>query len=192
LIDGGTKQNNKEFSMSAQQPQNPPGHPRGSHYVTQETARRAVQMAMPMIEAGLADSRIVGSGFLFLVIMDPGLPPGLAGFEEAILHEQAFGDRSRWDADYAAFARGKAKLSWANGMDSRRLQTLAPHLLREGDSLLWGSVWLDGIVVAASGAFPQFDEVYAGTVAYWLRALAKDAREADSGRLFLEPSEGPG
>ena len=95
--------------------------------------------------------------------------------------------------DYAAFARGKARLSWAHGMDSRRLQTLAPHLLREGDSLLWGSVWLDGIVVAASGAFPQFDEVYAGTVAYWLRALAKDARETDNGRLFLEAApEGTG
>lgn len=176
--------NNKEIDMTAQQTQ--PKHPRGSHYVTRETAQRAVQMAMPMIEAGMADSRIVGSGFLYLVVMDPGLTPGMADFEEAILYEHAFGDRSKWDADYAAFARGKARLSWMNGMDSRRLQTLSPHLLREGDSLLWGSVWVDGIVVAASGAFPQFDEVYAGTVAYWLRALAKDAREADNGRLSLE------
>lgn len=160
--------------------------PRGSHYVNQATARRAVHMAMPMIEAGMADRRIVGSGFLYLVIMDPGLPPGLATFEDAILLEQAFGDRSKWDADYAAFARGKAKLSWSTGMDSRCLQTLAPHLLRPGDSLLWGTSCLDGIVVAASGAFPQFDEVYAGTVALWLRALAKEAREADEGRLSLE------
>lgn len=161
-------------------------HPLGSHYLTPETARRAVQMAMPMIEAGLADSRIVGSGFLYLVIMDPGLTPGMAQFEEAILYEHAFGDRSKWDADYAAFARGKARLSWQNGKDSRYLQTLSPHLLRQGDSLLWGSVCLEGIVVAASGAFPLFDEVYAGTVAYWLRALAKDAREADNGRLSLD------
>ncbi|MGE5490934.1 MAG: hypothetical protein ACM31P_06620 [Actinomycetota bacterium] len=163
---------------------------RGSHYVNRETARRAVHLAMPMIEAGLADRRLVGSGFLYLVIMDPGLTPDRCGFEEAILHEQAFGDRSQWDADYAAFARGKAKLSWTTGMDSRRLQTLSPHLLRTGDSLLWGSVCLDGIVVAASGAFPQFDEVYAGTVAYWLRALAKEGREADNGRLSLEPAGG--
>lgn len=158
----------------------------GSHYVNRETARRAVQLTMPMIEAGLADRGLVGSGFLYLVIMDPGLPPGTAAFEGAILYEHACGDRSKWDADYAAFARGKAGLSWSHGADSRRLQLLSPHRLRAGESLLWGSVWLDGIVVAASGAFPQFDEVYAGTVAFWLRALAAAAREADSGRLSLE------
>lgn len=167
-----------------------PGRPQGSYYINQETARRAVGLATPMIEAGMADRRIVGSGFLYLVVMDPGLPPGLAEFEEAILYEHAFGDRRKWDADYAAFARGKAKLSWATGLESRRVQTQSPHLLRSGDSLLWGSVCLDGIVVAASGAFPQFDEVYAGTVALWLRALAKESREADSGRLSLGPSGG--
>ncbi|MBS1189720.1 MAG: hypothetical protein H6R10_1512 [Rhodocyclaceae bacterium] len=172
--------------MTSQESSTPsPRAPGGSHYVNRDTARRAVELASPMIEAGLADRSLVGSGFLYLVIMDPGLPPGRAAFEEAILYEHAFGDRSRWDADYAAFARGKAQLSWASGLDSQRLQALAPHLLRAGDSLLWGGVCLDGIVVAASGAFPRFDEVYAGTVALWLRALAKEAREADEGRLSL-------
>ena len=159
----------------------------GSHYVNRETAIRAVHMATPMIEAGLADRHIVGSGFLYLVIMDPALPPAVAGFEEAILYEHAFGDRTKWDADYAAFARGKARLTWSTGLDSHHLQNSAPHLLRTGDSLLWGSVCVDGIVVAASGAFPCYDEVYAGTVAYWLRAFAKAARKADDGQLVLEP-----
>lgn len=167
-----------------------PARATGSHYVNQQTARRAVELAMPMIEAGLGDRKIVGSGFLYLVVMDPGLPPGAAGFDEAILYEHAFGDRSSWDADYAAFARGKARLSWSTGLDSQRLQSASPHLLKAGDSLLWGSVWLDGIVVAASGAFPWFDEVYAGTVAFWLRALAKAAREAEQGRTELAPPPG--
>lgn len=154
-----------------------PPRPGGSHYVSRETARRAVALAAPLIESARGDPGIVGSGFLYLVVMDPGLPPGRAAFEEAVLYEQAFGERERWDADYAAFARAKARLSWTHGMDSHRLQHVSPHLLRGGDSLLWGSVCLDGIVVAASGAFPRYDEVFAGTVALFVRALAREARE---------------
>lgn len=156
--------------------------PGGSHYITRLAAQEAVAMATPLIEAGMRDPQIIGSGFLHVVVMDPGLPPGAAGFEEAILYEHSYGDREHWDADYAAFARGKAKLAWLHRMDSHRLQTEFPHLLRKGDSLLTGGVWLDGIVVAASGAFPWFDEVYAGTIALCLRALAREAREADGGR----------
>jgi hypothetical protein len=165
----------------------PPPRLGGSHYITRETARRAVDMAAPMIEAGMHNQRIVGSGFLYVVVMDPGRPPTEASFEEAILYEHAFGDRGRWDADYAAFARAKARLSWLAGMDTHRMQSMFPHLLHSGDTLLWGSVWLDGIVVGASGAFPWYDEVYAGVVALCLRALAKEAHELDSGRTVLEP-----
>ncbi|WP_332675227.1 hypothetical protein [Aromatoleum sp.] len=159
----------------------------GSHYVTAETARRAIALVSPMIEHAMQDRSIVGSGFLYIVIMDPALLPGVAAFDEAVLHEQAFGDRSRWDADYAAFARAKAKLSWTTGKDGRTLQHALPHLLRTGDSLLAGGVCIDGIVVAASGAFPCYDEVFAGAVALSLRALARDAREAEQSTLALEP-----
>lgn len=165
--------------------------PIGSYYLTRGMAQKAVEMTAPMVEAGMRDSRVVGSGFLYLVVMDPGKPPGEASFEEAVLYEHAFGDRTRWDADYRAFARDKARLSWLRGMDGHRVQTALPHLLREGDTLLWGSVCLDGIVVGASGAFPWFDEVFAGAVALCLRALAKEARELDSGRTCLEPRSEP-
>lgn len=159
----------------------------GSHYVTTETARRAIALVSPMVEHAMHDRSIVGSGFLYIVIMDPALPPGVAAFEEAILHEHAFGDRSRWDADYAAFARAKAKLTWATGKDGRTLQSTLPHLLRAGDSLLAGGICIDGIVVGASGAFPCYDELFAGTVALSLRALAREAREAEQATLALEP-----
>lgn len=177
--------------MDAQDAGKAAARPAGSFYLTPEMAQKAVGMAAPMVEAGMRDSRIVGSGFLYLVVMDPGRPPGEASFEEAILYEHAFGDRTRWDADYRAFARDKARLSWLCGMDAHRVQTSLPHLLREGDTLLWGSVCLDGIVVGASGAFPWFDEAFAGAVALCLRALAKEARELDSGRTRLEPGSGP-
>lgn len=164
----------------------PPRTPSGSHYVTRETAQRAVALASPMIEAARGDPGIVGSGFLHVVVMDPGLPPGVAGFDEAVLYERSFGDPTLWDADYAAFARAKARLSWATGMDGHRLQTLSPHLLKGGDTLLAGGVCLDGIVVAASGAFACYDEAFAGSIALCLRALARAGREGDSGRTALE------
>jgi hypothetical protein len=43
---------------------------------------------------------------------------------------------------------------------------------------LWGSAVLDGIVVAASGAFPWFDEAFATALAANLRAIAKQRHAA--------------
>jgi hypothetical protein len=156
-----------------------------SYYVTPDTARKAVEMALPMIEAGRQDRRVVGSGFLYIVVMDPALTAARAAFEEAILYEHACGDPARWDADYAGFARAKAELSWRTGMDSHEVQRRCPHLLEEGDTTLWGSVCVDGIVVGVSGAFPWFDEAYAGTIALLLRALAKEGRETAAGEMFF-------
>jgi hypothetical protein len=163
-----------------------PDLPVGSHYINLKAAHQAVDFATPLIEAGLADPNVVGSGFLYIVIMDPGLKPRHVAFEEAILYEHAFGERQRWDADYAAFARAKARSSWLSEMDSYRLQH-SPHLLRDGDSLLAGGVWLDGIVVGVSGAFPYYDEVYASTIATFLRGLAREARQAEIERPILQP-----
>lgn len=156
--------------------------PQGSYYVDVETAARAVSMATPLIEHCRHDKTVVGSGFLYLVVMNPGLRPLDASFENAVLYEHAFGDPEQWDADYAAFARAKAKLCWTHGIDSYRLQTDLPHLLKPGDPTLWGSTCLDGIFVAASGAFPWFDEVFAGTVALFIRALAKQRHAQDMER----------
>jgi hypothetical protein len=124
--------------------------------VDTELARRAVAMALPLIEAAMRDTSFGDSGFLHLVLMDPAADPGRADFEQAILHEHSVGDRSRWDADYAAFARDKARTSWRTRADNPR-----------------GAVCVDGLVVGASGAFESFDQAYAGTVAMCLRALAR-------------------
>jgi hypothetical protein len=149
-----------------------------SLYLDVEAAQRAVSLVAPMIEAARRDRRVVGSGFLHVVVMNPALTPAEARFEDAVLHERGFGDRARWDADYRHFAREKARLSWLYGMDSHRLLALMPQLLHTGDTHVWGSVWLDGIVVAASGAFPWYDEMFAGAVALALRAVAKEAQAA--------------
>lgn len=151
-----------------------------SHYVTQDTARRAVGLAAPMIEQALHDRNVVASGFLYVIIMDPALTPANASFEQAVLYEHAFGDCALWEADYAGFARAKANLSWSLERDSHALAHTSPHLLRQGDSATAGGVCLDGLVVAASGALPVYDEVFAGTVALCLRALARKARENEA------------
>jgi uncharacterized iron-regulated membrane protein len=59
------------------------------------------------------------------------------------------------------------------------VQSTRAHALREGDSLLWGSVCLDGIVVGVSGAEAWWDEAFATAVAANLRAIAK-ARHAEA------------
>ncbi|BAL24930.1 hypothetical protein [Azoarcus sp. KH32C] len=160
--------------------------PIGSHYVTQALARQAVALVSPMIDAAMQDRSVVGSGFLYLVIMNPGMPAGSVPFDEAVLHEHAFGDRNAWDADYAAFARAKALLSWRSGRDGHEMQQLYPQLLRPHDTVLTGGVCIDGIVVGASGAFPVYDEMFAGTVAVCLRALARQARMAEAAGVSLD------
>jgi len=173
--------------MTTQQEEARVEAPAGTHYVTRDAARRAIALAAPMIEHWRRDRSVVGSGFVYVVVMDPARPPGTASFDDAILHEHAFGDRETWDADYAAFARAKAKLSWTTGRDGRSVQSESPHLLRTGDTVTAGGVCLDGLVVAASGAFPCFDELFAGTVALSLRALARQGREGETGTATLEP-----
>lgn len=157
-----------------------------SYFIDRAAAQAAVQYSLPTITEAMKDSKVGESGFLYIVVMDPGRTPQTSCFEEAILYEHAIGDRERWDADYAAFARAKARLAWKTGMDSHAVQELYPHLLSGGDTLLWGSIALDGIVVGVSGAHPWFDEAIAGTVGMWLRALSKSgAHDARRNALFL-------
>lgn len=152
--------------------------PRGSVFADREAARLAIARALPSIEPMLKDPDVSGAGVLVVVVMDPALGPADAGFDDAVLVEHAIGDRARWDADYAAFARAKAHASWRHGSDGHRLQATQPHRLRGGDSLLWGGVRLDGIVVAASGAHPWYDEAFALAIAGHLRAIAKARHDA--------------
>jgi hypothetical protein len=151
----------------------------GSHFANAAAARQAIDMALPMIEPAMRDPSVCGSGFLVIVVLDPGIAPGQASFDDAVLIEHCIGERSRWDADYAGFARAKARLAWTHGVDSCTVQNTRAHALREGDSLLWGSVCLDGIVVGVSGAEAWWDEAFATAVAANLRAIAK-ARHAEA------------
>jgi hypothetical protein len=147
--------------------------------VDRALATEAVAMALPLIEAAMQHPEYGDSGFLHIVVMDPAATPADTSFDDAILHEHSVGDRARWDADYAAFARAKTQLSWRHQRDGAVVQRLRPYTVRNDETPLFGSVALDGIVVGVSGAFPWFDEAYAGVVAMCLRALAR--QRADRG-----------
>ncbi|SAI06912.1 Uncharacterised protein [Bordetella ansorpii] len=151
-------------------------------------AARAVELVMPMLRAAVADGRIGDSQCLHVVVMHPLKTPGNATFEEAVLYEASVGDRDRWDADYAAYARGKAALSWRTGQNSHAVCTTVAHLLRPEDTALWGSVWHEGIIVGVSGAQPWYDEAFAGAVAHAFKAVLKDYRL----RAAADPVAAPG
>jgi hypothetical protein len=141
-----------------------------SRFLTPEVAREALRAVEPAIAAQLASPEVSGLGVLHLVVLDPAQHPDAA--EPRILCEHSIGDRDRWDVDYADYARRKARLAWRHRMDGRRLLLLEPHRLDADDTPLWGSVWLDGLVVAASGAFPIWDECFSLMAAAQLRARA--------------------
>jgi len=117
--------------------------------------------------------------------MDPARPFGSCRFEEAILCEHSIGAPEQWDADYAGMARAKAKLCWRHGMDSHAIQASYPYLLQHGDTLLWGGVCRQGIVVAMSGFHPWYDDAFSCAIAACLAALARDGHDRDSSGLFI-------
>ena len=145
----------------------------GSYFADRDAARQAVNLALPMLEQAMQDTSVGDSGFLYIVIMDPGLDPSISEFDDAILYEYSIGDRAKWDADYARFARDKAKVCWRTGRDGHTVRHVLPHLLQKGDCGIWGGVHIEGIVVGVSGANPWYDEAFAATVAHCLKAVSK-------------------
>ncbi|HEY6862516.1 MAG TPA: hypothetical protein VI319_01345 [Burkholderiales bacterium] len=147
-------------------------------FVDRDAAHEALRLAAPLLERAAGDAGVGQSGVVYVVVMDPSRPACSCGrsceFEQAILAEQGFGKpRAEWDADYAGYARAKARLAWRTGRDSHAVRALSPHLLRRDDTPLWGSVCVDGIAVGVSGAEPEFDEALSGAVAMCLRAVVK-------------------
>jgi hypothetical protein len=162
-----------------------PDHAVEPYFADREAASEAIRLVLPMLEAAMANHQVGESGFLYIVIMNPVLRPWEAEFEQAILLEHALGDRDKWDADYAAYARAKARSTWLAGRDTHGLAALSPHLLRAGDAGVWGSAVVDGIVVATSGVHPWYDEAFSGAIAYALRAVAKGRAAAHAPCLRL-------
>jgi hypothetical protein len=139
----------------------------------QQLVARAFALARPSIEALLVEPGASGERLLHMVVAEAA---ERSSFDAAIIAEESFGARPPWGADYRAFARAKARLCWRTGHDTREVQHRLPQLLQPGDTLLWGSAVGDGLIVAASGAHPWFDEACCGIVMSVLRGLAQARR----------------
>lgn len=139
-------------------------------------ADHALDLAAASIESVLAEPGASGERLLHVVILDPRVCAAAAAVP-TILTERSFGRPPPWGADYRGFALAKARLCWRLQRDSRWVQQQAPHLLDRGDTTLWGSCCRDGLILAASGAQPWFDEACCDLVASLIIALAR-ARQA--------------
>src|SRR5690348_1864414 len=74
----------------------------------------------------LADARVSAEHALHIVVMDPFLERRSTAFESAILAERSIGEPDRWQADYAHYARAKARLAWREGVSTDAVVENAP------------------------------------------------------------------
>lgn len=146
----------------------------GSRLADAAAAQDALALCRPAIAPLVGRADVCGTGCLCIVVLDPARSPQPGHLvTDAVLLEAAIGrPREQWDADYAAYARAKAALSWRTGRHGSEVIATRPQLIDAGEAALPGGVCLEGIVVAASGAMPWWDELFALWVAASLRSVA--------------------
>jgi hypothetical protein len=158
----------------------------GSCFADLDAARSAIELVRQMVAVALDDPELSPYGTCCAVVLDPALTPQSgASYRDALLLEEDFGTRERWQADHAAYAHAAARTAWMHGANGTDLFKVKPHLLREGDSLLRGATCLDGIVVAVSGFAACYDEAVGLAIAAWMRAIAMARLELALGRAVL-------
>ena len=91
-------------------------------------------------------------------------------FKDSCYFVTGFGNKNDWEHDYEKIALSKASKSARTGRGSAELP---PHYLLDGDTVYWGSVVLDDIVVACSGVEPYYDEMFSMWIAAAIKAEAK-------------------
>ena len=131
---------------------------------------QAIAIVMPAIDELLKRAK---RNHLHIVIMNPQLKPWESDFETAIWHEHSVRDDKDWDHDFRAFAISKANQDWREGQHNLITQTLAPALLRKGDTFFTGSFNYYGVIVACSGIEPEFDMLISGWIAMAIQQLTK-------------------
>jgi hypothetical protein len=121
---------------------------------------RALSALEPMVERIVDDASVSAEHALHVVVMDP-TRDSRSPFDASILVERSYGDPSAWKADYAWYARAKARVSWRERRSLRALLTRSPERLQPDDIRVEGGVREGRFVVAASGAQPWYDHAIA-------------------------------
>ena len=139
--------------------------------LTPGLVQEAYEMVYPLIEATLANRAkrqhlaIVVTATSAILETDTN-----KSFQENCLFTASIGEEKKWEYEYDVIALSKAEKSARTGKGSAEL---APHYLIDGDTIYWGSVVLDDIVVACSGVEPYYDELFSMWIASAIKALAK-------------------
>ena len=133
-------------------------------FLTTKKAQGAFEaFVLPGIQLAMRDKHAEGE-HLHVVVLDPCVPFA-EGADLPILFEHSIGERSDWKRwnglTFDDFARGKAAMSWRTGKSSREVVLTMPQLLVPGDTALWGSAVIDGVICGISGVQPYFDEMFA-------------------------------
>ena len=88
-----------------------------------------------------------------------------------------------WEHPFDKIARSKAQISARTGRSTAEVR---PHHRLEDDTVWWGSVVLDDIVVACSGVEPWFDEMFSMWIAATIRGWSCDKFEQlDKSKNFV-------
>jgi hypothetical protein len=135
-------------------------------------AEGALDALAPMLATLLTDRSA-----MHVVVMDPAANPHTASSDDAILCERSFGKPASWAADYASYARAKARVAWREQASLRDLLAHRPERLRDAFIRVEGAVCADGWVVAASGAQPWYDHAIATCTIALIDAALRHARE---------------
>ncbi len=133
-------------------------------FLNRQQAREAFEtFVLPGIQLAMENEN-VNRKHLHVVVLRPGVPY-MKGEELPILFEYSVGNPADWEEwdnkTFDDFARAKAMISWRTGLPSREVVLTKPHLLISGDTLLWGSAVVGGVISAVSGVQPFFDEMFA-------------------------------
>jgi hypothetical protein len=150
----------------------------GARVELRSVVERALDALAPAFARIVGDQAVSFEHALHVVVMDPAAAPASGDFDRAVLVERSFGAPERWEADYAHYARAKARVAWREGMTTSALVEGAPARLRAGDLVVEGAVCRYGMVVAASGAQPWYDAACAAMVAELVHAALRDAVNA--------------
>lgn len=154
---------------------------RGSHLLTPELAERAVHIVLDNLFHQLRQKPdILNCPHLHVVVIDPTEPLDLLD-DGNILYEYSIGDEEDWQYDFKGIAHQKAYATWRYGMPTQVISEQRPWMLTGEDTPYFGSAYRDGIIVAASGVQPWFDQMFSEMIASVIAALCFDEMRKPGG-----------
>lgn len=161
-------------------------------YLTRALVKQAVDFTWESVTKSFIGDSLLKREECHIVVLVPGMEDDLpdeakfSPLRPVLSYSESHGDPANWTAQFDRIAMGKALQLWQGRNDDQT--DINRHLLFVGDTVYWGGVKYEGIVVACSGVQPHFDKMISGIIAHVIVALADDAYrndETQKGKDFL-------